>query len=582
MGIKARPFQSTHPLTTITTKAYAGCDTPGIWAQQGDSVQMARLGQQIDTASGAYTISEILGKGANGIVYLAFRQADHKSFAVKVTKLHQPGTLNELQIGWILALHKSENVVKLVDHVVLNNHLYYVMELCKGGELFNYVIDKGTLPEPRVQHLFHQLTAGLLAAHSRGIAHRDLKLENVLLSEDLDTVKIADFGLGAMTSSVSGNDLMFTRCGSLSYAAPELFVANGYNPFKADVWSLGICLCTMLFSRLPFDVASPRSEAFATFREANRLQKGSVLDEFLACRPECVAAVDVLKACLQIDPSKRVTLLQLLELPWMHGVTAPSDIPESEIFKAPELVHAPVLKDSVAKDAENFVLLSVPTTRAWAGFTRPMLSLPTKPLQEPESFRPDLNLRHLGWMLPDSSKLEPVKRQFITAIRQSDIPFSQLDDTLTIGVDQQISCTLSEDKGRVKIKWSRNTASPLEIMSIYRQVRARFEQIRGEDLLSNFEVQHTDNLDFPATSPKQRDEQPVVEPARSVDDPFISSPDNQSGGSDDNDSGSEFVLFTAPCNRVWSEYDGSMATGCTRGKRSAESQIEPQAKRMAA
>ena len=88
---------------------------------------------------------------------------------------------------------------------------------------------------------------------------------------------------------------MFTRCGSLSYAAPELFVANGYNPFKADVWSLGICLCTLLFSRLPFDVASPRSEAFATFREANRLQKGSVLDEFLACRPECVAAVDVLK-----------------------------------------------------------------------------------------------------------------------------------------------------------------------------------------------------------------------------------------------------------------------------------------------
>ena len=53
-----------------------------------------------------------------------------------------------------------------------------------------------------MQHLFHQLTAGLLAAHSRGIAHRDLKLENVLLSEDLDTVEIADFGLGAMTSSV--------------------------------------------------------------------------------------------------------------------------------------------------------------------------------------------------------------------------------------------------------------------------------------------------------------------------------------------------------------------------------------------
>ena len=88
---------------------------------------------------------------------------------------------------------------------------------------------------------------------------------------------------------------MFTRCGSLSYAAPELFVAKGYNPFKADVWSLGICLCTLLFSRLPFDVASPRSEAFATFREATRLQQGSVLDEFLACRPECIAAVDVLK-----------------------------------------------------------------------------------------------------------------------------------------------------------------------------------------------------------------------------------------------------------------------------------------------
>jgi len=559
---------------------------------------MAAIGQLIETSKGTYRLSEILGKGANGIVYLAFRQSDGYSLAIKVTKLHQAGSLNELQIGWIMALQKTTNVVKLEDHVVLNGHLYYVMELCKGGELFNYVIDKGILEEHTVRDLFHQLTTGLLSAHQQGIAHRDLKLENVLLTEDLKTVKIADFGLAAMSNSVTDNGLMFTKCGSLSYAAPELFLGAGYNPFKADVWSLGICLCTMLFSRLPFDVASPRSEAFATFKEAVRLEESSVLDEFLRCRPECREAMRVLKACLQINVKLRPTLQQLIQLPWMHGVVAPASL-ERQTSKSctDAVVPAPRLVDTSAQDMSQYVLSSAPSTRVWAGFTGRMLATTkdTAETEHPPIPKPAVNLRHLGWVIPPDPRcgLNEVKSQLLAAVKECNMLCSQLDDTITLGVDQQISCTITQEPadGGVRLRWGRSTATPFEMMRIYRLVRTHFEKIRGSALLSNYEVEHTtSSVDVRQDPEHQLDEQQkgetdevveaVKEPSESPAKEQENSSDDHSGASDEDDnSGSEYVLFTAPCNRVWSEYNGSMATLL---KRPAETSIEPQAKRVAA
>ena len=93
--------------------------------------------------SGNLQLRKVLGKGANGTVYLGVREDSH-TFAVKVVKLTSHGTLNELRIGRLLSLpqHFSANIVRLSDHTLQDGYLYYVMELCRGGELFNYVIEK--------------------------------------------------------------------------------------------------------------------------------------------------------------------------------------------------------------------------------------------------------------------------------------------------------------------------------------------------------------------------------------------------------------------------------------------------------
>lgn len=131
------------------------------------------------------------------------------------------------------------------------------MELVPDGELFDYVTAYEYLLEDEAIFIFRQVVAALLNAHRLGIYHRDLKPENILIHvvTDPDTeleyphVKLADFGMAALQPK---GKFLSTACGSMHYAAPEVFDKH-YDGSKADVWSLGIILYVMLCGMLPFD-----------------------------------------------------------------------------------------------------------------------------------------------------------------------------------------------------------------------------------------------------------------------------------------------------------------------------------------
>lgn len=118
-----------------------------------------------------------------------------------------------------------------------------------GGELFNYIVNNGRMPEPRARKFFQQLISGIEYSHKLKIVHRDLKPENVLLDDDLN-VKIADFGL---SNEIKDGDFLKTSCGSPNYAAPEVIRGGLYTGPEIDVWSCGVILYVMLCGRLPFE-----------------------------------------------------------------------------------------------------------------------------------------------------------------------------------------------------------------------------------------------------------------------------------------------------------------------------------------
>ena len=140
----------------------------------------------------------MLGRGAFGKVNLAMHKLVRKLVAIKslnkvaLTDEHHKNKLMK-EVNLLLKL-RNNHIVKIYETIETQKHIIIVMELCAGGDLLNYVRKRRRLKEPYAQKIFKQIIAGLNFIHSKGIAHRDIKLDNILL-DGKGNVKIADFGV---------------------------------------------------------------------------------------------------------------------------------------------------------------------------------------------------------------------------------------------------------------------------------------------------------------------------------------------------------------------------------------------------
>jgi serine/threonine protein kinase len=205
--------------------------------------------------------------------------------------------------------------------------VFMVMELCRGGELFDRIAECGSLDEPTARRYLHQLADALEACHKLSIFHRDLKPENVLLSDEGD-VKIADFGLSAMMSTVheDASFLRHTQCGSLMYAAPEVLVSSadrGYDAAKADVWSLGIILYAMITGNVPFQAAN--AKRCARFAYLARHGFRAMMLASQSATKISDQATGLLARMLDPQPAARANLAQVLDHPWLQAQPMPSN-----------------------------------------------------------------------------------------------------------------------------------------------------------------------------------------------------------------------------------------------------------------
>merc|ERR1712203_493262 len=145
------------------------------------------------------------------------------------------------------------NIVKLLATYQENNAMYFVMELCEGGELFDRIIETGSLSEKTTARIIDQCASAVAYAHARKIAHRDIKPENIVFcSKDKSVldIKLIDWGLAMSFQGGSMSDAV----GSFTYAAPEVIEANERKTYRetCDLWSMGVLTYVMLCGRPPF------------------------------------------------------------------------------------------------------------------------------------------------------------------------------------------------------------------------------------------------------------------------------------------------------------------------------------------
>ncbi|MCJ1307910.1 hypothetical protein MMC25_001558 [Agyrium rufum] len=142
------------------------------------------------------------------------------------------------------------HIARLYEVIVTENLVWLVLEYCPGDELYNYLLNHGSLPVEKVQRIFTQLVGAVTYVHELSCVHRDLKLENILLDKH-ENVKLCDFGF---TREYEGkSNYLQTFCGTVCYSAPEMLKGEKYAGEKVDVWSLGIILFALLTGELPFD-----------------------------------------------------------------------------------------------------------------------------------------------------------------------------------------------------------------------------------------------------------------------------------------------------------------------------------------
>ena len=299
---------------------------------------------------GEYILGQTLGEGEFGKVKLGWKKDGSVEVAIKLIRRENlnanPTRLPKIyrEVNILRGL-EHPNIVQLHEMLETDRYIGIVMECASGGELFDYILHHRYLKDAPAKRLFAQLVSGVGYLHKKGIVHRDLKLENLLLDRHRNII-ITDFGFAntfdprdelseeteehitdkawvkkhsydkiSKDTGFRRGDLMATSCGSPCYAAPELVVTDSlYTGRKVDVWSCGVILYAMLAGYLPFDddPANPEGD------NINLLYKYIVSTPLTF--PEYVSphSRDLLRQMLVPDPRKRADLFEVARHSWLN------------------------------------------------------------------------------------------------------------------------------------------------------------------------------------------------------------------------------------------------------------------------
>ncbi|GME80238.1 unnamed protein product [Ambrosiozyma monospora] len=265
----------------------------------------------------AWVKGELLGVGTFGKVYLALNVTTGDMIAVKQTTITSK-ILNNRETREVVDTFKAEvDSLKDLDHVNIVQYLGFEMkdnvysiflEYVSGGSVGRLIRDYGKFPQSLSGYLTEQVLQGLSYIHSRGILHRDLKADNLLL-ETNGICKISDFGISKKSKDIYSNDSAMSFQGTIFWMAPEIInntAHQGYNA-KIDIWSMGCVVFEMLSGKRPwYDFAIPG----AILQLGSKLTPPIPEDTKKEMSPVSRAFLD---KCFAVEPEQRPTADELLK-----------------------------------------------------------------------------------------------------------------------------------------------------------------------------------------------------------------------------------------------------------------------------
>ena len=259
-----------------------------------------------------YQLKDIIGEGMFGKVKLGIHLLTNEKVALKIFDKSKISSNKEKmyiqrEIS-ILKKVKHYNIIKLYNIVQTEKHLFLVQEYASGHELLKYLESKENLSENEVCKFYQQIISGIEYLHEIGIAHRDLKLENILLTNKFNDIKIIDFGLSNIYDKESG-ELLHSSCGSPCYAAPEMIKGIEYEGVNTDIWSSGIILYLMLCKSFPFDD-----------KNNSKLYQKILSGKFIMPNYLSNNAKDLLSKLLKVNPNERIKINEIKKHPWFNLV----------------------------------------------------------------------------------------------------------------------------------------------------------------------------------------------------------------------------------------------------------------------
>lgn len=262
-----------------------------------------------------YEFREVLGTGAFSKVFLAESKTKPglhvavKCIDKKALKGKEESLENEIKV---LRRLRHPNIVQLLETFEDKHHVYLVMDLVTGGELFDRIVAKGSYTEKDASHLIKQVLEAVNYMHENGVVHRDLKPENLLYycPDEDSKIMISDFGLSKMEDS----GVMATACGTPGYVAPEVLAQRPYGK-AVDVWSLGVIAYILLCGYPPFYDEND-ANLFAQIMRGEYEFDSPYWDDISD------SAKDFISHLMAVNPEHRFTCAEAVAHPWISGNTA--------------------------------------------------------------------------------------------------------------------------------------------------------------------------------------------------------------------------------------------------------------------
>ncbi|XP_061916300.1 serine/threonine-protein kinase DCLK1-like isoform X2 [Entelurus aequoreus] len=258
-----------------------------------------------------YKVGRTLGSGNFAVVRECVERSTGREYALKIIskeKCRGKEHMIQSEVS-ILRRVKHPNIVLLIEEVDTGNELYLVMELVKGGDLFDAITSSNKYTERDASCMLFNLASAIKYLHSLNIVHRDIKPENLLVYQHPDgskSLKLGDFGLATVV-----NGYLYTVCGTPTYVAPEIIAEKGYG-LKVDIWAAGVITYILLCGFPPFSCGEDQEVLLEHILRSDL--------EFPAPHWDNVSdsAKALISGMLQVDVDQRLSAAQALEHPWVN------------------------------------------------------------------------------------------------------------------------------------------------------------------------------------------------------------------------------------------------------------------------